>query len=366
VGGSPEHFGISVNEFHEQNKTQNQRWPNSLLATATHDTKRGEDVRARLNVLSEMPQLWENAVWRWSRLNEDKKVLLPHGLAPHANDEYLLYQTLIGAWPDDTETAGGLKRFRERVAEYMLKAIREAKLRTSWTDPVPEYEKATTTFVERLLNPLQSKSFLEDFKKLQTTVAWFGVFNSLSQTLLKMTAPGVPDFYQGTELWDFNLVDPDNRRPVDFALRRKLLAKVKRADIKTLANSRSGETKLFTIHKTLQFRGRHPQLFEHGEYIPLRTSGPKSAHVCAFLRKYKETEVLVIVPRLIYTLCQGKTIPPLGPKVWGDTAIAVPSRGTYRNELTAKNLSLIRGKLPVSEVLAKFPIAFLSKTSEES
>lgn len=361
VGGSPERFGISVDEFHRQNQMHGEHWPHSLLATATHDTKRGEDVRARLNVLSEIPQIWENAVWRWSRLNEDKKVLLEHGLAPHANDEYLLYQTLVGAWPNDAETAAGLKQFRERIAQYILKAIREAKWRTSWTDPNPEYEKATATFIERLLNPARSSAFLTGFKTLQGIVSYFGVFNSLAQTLLKITAPGVPDLYQGTELWDFNLVDPDNRRPVNFGSRAKLLKRIKRAEpADVLKETNSGAIKLFTIYKALQFRREHPEIFERGTYIPLRASGPKAAHLCAFARRSEAAEVLVVIPRLVYGLCRGKTVAPLGPKIWQDTAIAGAECGEYQNMLTGEYLSVSGGRLRVARVLATYPVALLS------
>ena len=359
VGGSPERFGISVEDFHRQNQRQFEHWPHTLLATATHDTKRGEDVRARLNVLSEIPQLWESAVWRWSRLNDDKKVLLEHGVAPHANDEYLLYQTLIGAWPQDAESPGGLKRFRERIAAYMIKALREAKRRTSWIDPNPDYEQATATFVERILNPISSKVFLADFKKLQAVVSHFGVFNSLAQTLLKLTAPGLPDCYQGTELWDLSLVDPDNRRPVDFALRRKLLQGLKREVNlpQLLANAASGEVKLFTIWQTLQARRERLELFQQGSYIPLSTSGAKAAHVCAFARR---SEALVIVPRLPWTLCRGKPIAPLGAKIWQDTAVSIPS-GKYRNPFTGTVHSARKG-VPVAEVLNDFPVALWLRT----
>ena len=227
VGGSPEKFGMSIEEFHRYNIEKQKRWPHSLLATATHDTKRGEDARARINVLSEMPEEWRTAVSQW----------IEDAAAPTRNAQYLLFQTLIGAWDEGSKfqvpsskeaPSSRLQDFQERICGFMTKALREAKAHTSWTDPNEEYEAATLEFVKRLLAP--GNPWWKEFEAFHSRVAFFGKYNSLAQVLLKMTCPGVPDFYQGTEVWDFNLVDPDNRRAVDYNGRRELLAQIRRSN----------------------------------------------------------------------------------------------------------------------------------------
>ncbi|MBV8857291.1 MAG: malto-oligosyltrehalose synthase, partial [Acidobacteria bacterium] len=224
VGGEPALIGVSAERFHERNRDRQETWPHTLSATSTHDTKRGEDVRARLNALSEMPREWQAALASWGRLNSSKKAVVEDQPAPDRNDEYLLYQTLLGAWPAEPLDAEGLGRFRERIAEYMQKATREAKVHTSWINPNEEYDAAVREFVGRLLRGGDGDAFLQDFLPLQRRVAFFGYFNALAQVLLKLTSPGVPDLYQGSELWDLSLVDPDNRRPVDYRRRREVLA----------------------------------------------------------------------------------------------------------------------------------------------
>jgi (1->4)-alpha-D-glucan 1-alpha-D-glucosylmutase len=210
-------FGHSLTAFHRYNAERARDWPATLLGTSTHDTKRSEDVRARINVLSELPRDWRAALTRWTRLNGRKKVSVQGRVAPDRNEEYLLYQTLLGAWP-----FGGIdEEFVRRVTEFMLKALKEAKVHTSWITPNTEYEEVVLQFVRSILDPRESAAFLEDLEQLQRKVAFFGIFNSLSQTVLKLGSPGVADIYQGNELWDFSLVDPDNRRPVDFAARER-------------------------------------------------------------------------------------------------------------------------------------------------
>ncbi|MGH9852589.1 MAG: malto-oligosyltrehalose synthase, partial [Blastocatellia bacterium] len=267
VGGKPDGFGVSIETLHEQNRARQERWPHTMLATSTHDTKRSEDVRARINVLSEIPARWYRAVRRWQNLNRDLKTMIEEAPAPDANEEYLLYQTLIGVWPFAVEDDESRETFRNRIQEYMIKAVREAKIHSSWLNPDEEYEQALRDFVERLLAP--GSPFTNDFTEFQAPIARAGMLNSLSQTLLKITAPGVPDFYQGTELWDFSLVDPDNRRAVDYERRRQSLAglRANEGEMAALAgdlmrNAEDGRIKLFVTSRALNYRLNNRELFE--------------------------------------------------------------------------------------------------------
>ena len=223
VGGDPERFGTTLAAFHQHNLERQAHWPRSLLATSTHDTKRGEDVRARIDVLSEIPNEFRSQVFKWARMNRGRKTVVEDEPAPSRNDEFLLYQTLLGSWPLEPLDAAGRATYIERIQQYMLKATHEAKAKTSWVSPNEAYERATRDFVAALLEPSPPNLFLADFEPFARRVAELGIWNSLSQTVLKLTCPGVPDLYQGTELWDFSLVDPDNRRPVDYARRRAFL-----------------------------------------------------------------------------------------------------------------------------------------------
>ena len=384
VGGDPDAFGTAPESFHAYNLAKSEHWPHALLATATHDTKRGEDARARINVLSEMPNEWRQSALRWHELNAEKKSSHNSHPVPDANDEYLLYQTLVGAWSAEAETATGLKLFRQRIVAYMLKAIREAKVHTSWANPAPEYERGTTGFVEKLLATGSSNPFLDDFKQFQRRLAFFGRFNSLSQLLIKLTAPGVPDLYQGTELWDFSLVDPDNRRPVDFDLRRQMLLEMQdraaspSSDISAyccslLENAHTGEIKLYSIWRSMQLRRRSPRLFEEGAYVPLAPVGPKAKHAFAFARTLDGQTAITIVPRLVLGLTQGDQIAPLGRKLWQDTLLEVPascrpSSGQCRNVFTGELISLTASAagLHIGDALALFPIALLECVGAES
>lgn len=379
VGGSPERFGASVSLFHRQNEARWRRWPHSLLATSTHDTKRSEDVRARINVLSEIPKEWEAALERWSRLNASKKALVDGEPAPDRNDEYLLYQTLVGAWPWHIPTAEGLADFRRRIVGYMLKATKEAKVHTSWLNPDERYDAAVEHFVSRLLADTAEDDFLEDFVPFQRRVTYYGQFNSLAQILLKLTAPGVPDIYQGNELWDFSLVDPDNRRPVDYRTRRSMLAalegRVSRSgeDLTMLAKElldgvTDGRIKLYLTYQVLNHRRAHPRLFSEGSYRTLEAIGEKRRHVCAYARVLGAERVLVVVPRLVVGLTQGHEQPPLGARVWKDTILALPRERTgrtYRNLLTGEMLSVERRDgapgLPLATLLQCFPVALLER-----
>jgi len=381
VGGSSDRFGISVDDFHTYNLNRAKHWPHTLLATATHDTKRGEDARMRLNVLSEVPSEWRDAVLRWQQLNADKKSLVNQHTVPDPNDEYLLYQTLVGAWLPDAETSDGLKSLIERICAYTLKALREAKAHTSWTEPNLPYEEATQTFIRQLLRGSSANPFLDDFKQFHRKISFFGHLNSLAQVLLKLTAPGVPDFYQGTELWDFNLVDPDNRRPVDFGLRRRMLIDLEKRFNRAppdksqfltelLSETETGESKLYVIWRALQFRHAHRELFDYGAYVPLSVSGPSGTHICSFARILDEEISITIAPRLMFRLNNGTMRLPVGCEVWNGTALRAPAANApltlksghhFRNVFTGEIIPHDeRGSLPVADALATFPIAILS------
>jgi (1->4)-alpha-D-glucan 1-alpha-D-glucosylmutase len=376
VGSDLHWFGIEAHEFHRANQERLRSWPHTMLATSTHDSKRSEDVRARINVLSEIPELWRLRIRDWKRFNRGHKSLVNDKPAPSPNDEYLLYQTLLGAWPFETlSDPNDWKVFRERIESYMLKAIREAKQNTSWINRNAAYENAVTSFVQGLLNPVAKNRFLDDFIPFQKRVASIGSWNSLSQTLLKLTCPGVPDIYQGSDLWDLSLVDPDNRRPVDYILRRQEFENIRKlggepdAQVvsRLLETAENGGLKLFLIWKTLCFRKQSPEVFQQGEYSPLTVQGAKANHVAAFIRTLEKTKALVVVPRLVAGLLGERDIPPTGPEVWQDTEILLPSGvsscGTsseeYRNVFTGENVNLSEpsAKIAVADLLAHFPVA---------
>ena len=379
VGGHPDHFGISVSDFHRQNQDRQQKWPHSLLATSTHDTKRSEDVRARIDVLSEISGEWRAALGRWSRVNGGKKRMVDGQPAPDRNDEYLLYQSLIGASPFTPMNTEKFRVFRERMVAYMRKATLEAKVHTSWINPNEEYDEAVAKFVEQVLDDKKRNRFLDDLANFQRRVAYFGQFNSLSQVLLKLTSPGVPDLYQGTELWDFSLVDPDNRRPVDYSQRQAFLQDLKTLveksprDLVSLARklldqSQDGRIKLYLIYRTLHLRRGHPRLFAEGAYLPLEAQGEKSEHVCAFARTLDKKGIIVIVPRLVVGLTGGKEGPPMGEEIWKDTWLALPPEWTgrtFRNLFTGEEYSpKKRGKDPgilLSRTFRNFPVALLER-----
>jgi (1->4)-alpha-D-glucan 1-alpha-D-glucosylmutase len=318
-------------------------------------------------------------VSRWSRLNAAKKRPVDDQPAPDRNDEYLLYQTLVGAWPAEPPSPEELGRFTERIAAYMYKATMEAKIHTSWVNPNKEYETAVRNFVTRLLDTKRRNRFLEDFTAFQRWVAYFGQFNALAQVLLKLTSPGVPDIYQGTELWDFSLVDPDNRRPVDYQRRRSLLndlkAKANRADRdlipllqELLGTSQDGRIKLYLICRTLNFRRSHKDLFLRGTYLPLEATGEKKDHLCAFARVLAGEAILVAVPRLVVGLTGGLEQPPLGAGTWRDTRILLPSETAgpvYQDLFTGQTLSAEerdgKAALVLADVFSHFPVALLER-----
>ncbi len=378
VGGSPERFGVTIDAFHGQNIDRSKFRPHSMLATSTHDTKRSEDVRARINVLSEIPDQWRECVSRWSRINRKNKVVVDGQPVPDRNEEYLLYQTLIGAWPLCDVSDPAFDPFRLRIKNYMLKAIREAKVNTSWISPNILYEDAVLFFVDAILNEKTARNFLTEISSFQTLTARCGMFTSLSASLLKMTAPGIPDFYQGTELLDFSLVDPDNRNQVDFVLRRKLLERLKAEEAAhgplwlardMLENWPDSRVKLYLAAKVLPFRREKRELFDRGKYLPLEVQGERSDNVCAFERCNGDLVAVVIVPRFFVGLTNQGAPLPLGKEVWGDTRVLLPfegeEAGMYRNILTGELVQTGREEgvpsVSLAEVLAEFPVALLER-----
>jgi (1->4)-alpha-D-glucan 1-alpha-D-glucosylmutase len=378
VGGDPRRFGVMTAEFHLANQERLRDWPHTMLNTSSHDSKRSEDVRARINVLSEMPGPWRLRVRDWKRFNRSHRSLVDGKPAPSPNEEYLLYQTLVGAWPSEPFSGSNdQKAFSERIENYMLKAIRESKQHTSWINQNTAYENAVLSFVKALLNPTARNRFVSDFVPFQRLVARVGLWNSLSQTLLKLTSPGVPDIYQGNDLWDFSLVDPDNRRPVDYSHRQQLFESIRKwsgaADptsvIRLLETPEDGRLKMYLIWKTLCLRKQWPDVFRHGEYLPLMVQGAKAGHIVAFVRKDDRASVLVVVPRLVANLLAGSNLPPIGSQTWGDTHILVPSIGTfkkYQNAFTGEVMDLPKAeaKIAVSELLAHFPVALGTLVAE--
>jgi (1->4)-alpha-D-glucan 1-alpha-D-glucosylmutase len=367
VGGDPSSSGIPTDEFHRRNLTRAARWPHTLNATSTHDTKRSEDVRARIDVLSEIPEEWERHLTQWNLWNRPKKQRVKGLLVPEPNMEILLYQTLIGAWPFSEKE---VPDFKERLKAYIVKAAREAKAFTSWLPPNQKYESALIKFLEAILERSGKNEFLGDFLEFQRQIAYYGAFNSLAQLLLKITSPGVPDFYQGTELWDFSLVDPDNRRPVDFKQRIKLLNGLIHKEVEkqqslakqVLESWQDGRVKLYVTYKALNFRRGQTDLFLYGDYIPLQPLGRRQEHVCAFARRQGETWAIIAVPRLLTKLINVRT-PPLGRRVWGDDILFLPEDAPERwlhifTGETVEVSSVTKG-ISLSRVFSIFPVALL-------
>jgi (1->4)-alpha-D-glucan 1-alpha-D-glucosylmutase len=377
VGGDPARYGESPAVFHDKNAARLARWPESLTATATHDTKRAEDVRARINVLSEVPAAWAAEVRRWRALARRFKGLVHGQAAPDADDEYLLYQTLVGAWPAREEDEG-LEPFTARIVAYMEKATKEAKRHTSWVNPSAAYDAAVRAFVQGLLAP--DGPFLAAFRPFQQRVAAHGAVNSLAQTLLKVVVPGVPDFYQGTELWDLSLVDPDNRRPVDFARRRALLEALRtgppadgRPEALTalcaelLAGWPDGRVKLYLTHRALTLRRQRRRLFAIGEYRALAPGGEHAEHLVALARLDGPDAVIAVVPRLtarLAGLTGGFALDEVWEHTWvglGDARLA----GTYRDRFTGLRVASEPRDgglaLPAPALFRHFPVALLER-----
>ncbi|MGH7824243.1 MAG: malto-oligosyltrehalose synthase [Candidatus Binatia bacterium] len=369
VGGNPDRFGVSVDEFHRFNLQRSERWPYAMNATATHDTKRGEDARARINVLSEIPEEWESSIRAWSRMNRGKKTTLRGREMPDRNDEYFLYQTLAGAFPLQGDDGAD---FLERLKSYIVKAVREAKVHTEWLKPDLAYEEAFTAFIEEILKPVEGNQFLNELASLVNKVAFYGMLNSLSQTLVKMAAPGVPDFYQGTELWDLSFVDPDNRRTVDYRQRIKVLEELKGCESEDRAGLlkdllerwQDGRIKLYLTYKTLHLRREHRDLFNNGRYVPLRASGPAAQNVYAFERRNGTARAVVVIPRLAAKLINPQTFP--SGDAWQESALMLPDDAPERwsDVLTGEELETTASEqkkvLPLSAVFQSFPVALLT------
>jgi (1->4)-alpha-D-glucan 1-alpha-D-glucosylmutase len=368
VGGDPLQFGLRPEHFHREILQRSRSWPDEMSATSTHDSKRSEDVRARINVLSEIPTEWHRKVRTWREMNRDKKTFHDAVGEPTPNDEYLLYQTLVGAWPAGDQANNPPERFIGRIREYMLKAVREAKEKTSWGNQNKRYEDAVSKFVGGVLG---SQGFRDDFIPFQRKISHFGMLNSLSQTLIKLSVPGVPDTYQGNESWEFNLVDPDNRRSVDYELRRQVLAEFaalckngcdeQSTYARELATKMDdGRIKAYLIWKTLNLRKQHPDLSKLGEYVPLDTTGDYAKHLFAFARRHKEQTLIVLTPRLCVQLLRGEPRMPSGEEVWHDVQIKIPGNPAhFRNLFTGENFVAEGGKLLAKHLFQNFPVALL-------
>jgi (1->4)-alpha-D-glucan 1-alpha-D-glucosylmutase len=434
VGGDPQRFGGPPEEFHEANRTRLAHWPYAMLATATHDTKRGEDARARLNVLSEIPNDWRRKIFEWSRINNANRTLIQGEHAPHRNDEYLFYQALLGTWPavvaprpgdQETRRQGDQDLQRnteksdvsvslspplplspspvppdlvERLKEYMLKAVREAKVFTSWINPDEDYDQAVADFVTKTLTGRRTAKFLASFLPFQKRIARLGMVNSLSQVVLKIISPGVPDFYQGTELWDFSLVDPDNRRPVDFAHRVRLLESLESVPVSEFGSRITdlldqwpdGRIKLLITTSGLRLRRKWPRVFMKGEYLSWEATGEKADHVVAIARRLHSSIstsglgtrcVLAIVPRLVSGLVNARAEPegpsqelaasylPVGANTWKTTRVILPddlAHFSFHNIITGQTLSITPTPAPrlapsllLADVLSTCPVALL-------
>jgi len=323
VGGEPQQFGLTAEAFHERNIDRQRNWPATLLATSTHDTKRSEDVRARMVAISEIPELWRRSLQRWRVANHRWKGTINDVEAPDANEEYLLYQTLLGTWPIEANgepQPAATPEYIERIQRYMAKALHEAKINTSWIQPNEEWDAAMRDFVANILDSSPRNKFLPIFLPVAQEIARLGAINSLTQTLLKLTSPGVPDVYQGNEIWDYSLVDPDNRRRVDYNRRREMLETLSTATPHELIQTwPDGRIKMFLTQRVLRFHREHADLFQHGEYLPLRASGTFAECCVSFTRQLADKWILVIVPRLSSRV----GFPPIG-EAWKDTAIQLP------------------------------------------
>jgi (1->4)-alpha-D-glucan 1-alpha-D-glucosylmutase len=368
VGGAPNQFGITPDTLHQFNKKRAKSWPHTLNTTSTHDTKRSEDLRARLNVISEIPDEWEAQVRTWIALNREQKTETDGRIIPDGNDEYFLYQNLIGSYPfDEIE----YPEFVERVKQFAIKAVREAKFHTAWLRPDSVYEEGYLAFIDKILNPSQNNKFLQQFRTFQQKIGFYGIFNSLSQTLIKITSPGLPDFYQGTELWDFSLVDPDNRRPVDYQKRMKYLKEIKTRSQKNILSlieelkqtPEDGKIKLFLTTQALAIRQQYLEVYQQGTYIPLEVTGNYGEHILAFGRTYGQTITITVVPRFLTGLVEPKHF-PLGNNIWKDTAIKLPEDWTndWKEMITNQG---IKGNhsLKIGDILTVFPVGLLASSS---
>ena len=369
VGGDPgPSRAVSREQFYEYLSDRQRRWPQALSATTTHDTKRSEDLRARVTVLSEIPDEWNARIAKWARLNARHKSSLNGHSAPDANEEYLIYQTMLGVWPADSDDPSSITK---RLQLYMTKALREATIHTRWIKPNEAHEQAVARFVESLLSTESSPEFLDDLQGFQRKIAWCGMINGLAQLLLKIVSPGTPDFYQGSELWDLRLVDPDNRQPVDFHTRCEFA----RAPAEPTADSShllqhwpDGRVKKYVTRQALWYRLEHPELFTVGEFSPVTVVGLREQHVIAILRRYEDDQAMAIVPRwLADTYTVEKRLP--SDQFWGETSLVLSENAppSWINVFTDQRIQTrTKGESPtlaIAEVLQRFPVALL-RTAE--
>ncbi len=362
VGGEPQQFGLSVDAFHQRNLDRQLNWPATLLATSTHDTKRSEDVRARMLGISEIPEVWRRSLQKWRTVNRRWKKDVVDSEAPDANEEYLLYQTLLGTWPlaaDGTPERNVDGEYVERIQNYMTKALNEAKLNTSWIQPNEPWLAATRDFVAKILEPGPKNKFLPTFLPVAEEIARLGAINSLAQTLLKLTSPGVPDIYQGNEIWDFSLVDPDNRRPVDYKMRAEMLSCLtSRTPAELLQNWPNGRIKMFLTQRALQFRSEHVDLFRSGNYLPLRATGAFADCCIAFARRLEREMVVVLVPRISSRI----GFPPVGAR-WKDTAVELPEGfplERWKDALTGREVWIKNRQIPLADAMSILPFALIA------
>ena len=367
VGGTPDRIGLALTTFHRANALRAKHWPHAMLATSTHDTKRGEDSRARLTVLADMPEEWSRQVAAWSRVLRAARGDVEGTGPPDRNDEYAFYQLLLGSWPAELIRVGELDAERlaaysQRLVAAMRKSLREAKLHTTWAAPDEQFENGTLSFVEAALDPARSSAFLALFRPFAERVARLGVSNSLVQTVLKLTLPGMPDLYHGTELWDLNLVDPDNRRPVDYALREKALAEItealardRRGTMRGLAEAwPDGRIKLAVIATLLEYRSRHPELFAEGAYEPVMAEGAEGDRVCCFLRKGADAAILVAASR--FPGASERRGPP------ADGSVPLPpclQAARPLELLTGRAIPAEDGAVSMQQLFADLPVAVL-------
>ena len=376
VGGNPNPTAVVASDFNQIVTERERRWRYSVNCTSTHDTKRGEDVRARINVLSEIPREWQKHLNRWARWNKKGKRVVESQEIPDRNEENFLYQTLLGAWPLEQDA---MPHFRARVEAYVIKAIREAMVHTRWTRPNSAHERAVVGFLKALVEPARGNLFLNDFLKFQRKVALYGMLNGLAQVLVKMTSPGVPDFYQGCDLWDLRLVDPDNRGPVDFTHRAALLDEIEkrskqdplRLARELVQNWQDGRIKLYLIWRILNLRRKYPRVFLDGQFLPMKTTGEREANLIAYARRRGNTWMMTIVPKW---LARSKAPPALTrlQRFWRGSHVALPENApqTWLNVLTGETAETTRQRgaptLSLPDVFKDLPVAVLSGVGRSS
>jgi (1->4)-alpha-D-glucan 1-alpha-D-glucosylmutase len=369
VGSDPAVFALSVDEFHQRNATRVKQGAKSMLATATHDHKRGEDVRARLAVLTEVAPMWIECTRRWL---DETHAAGESTSATHASERYMLLQMVVGAWPLElsADDEAGRAAYADRLIQWQQKALREGKQSSSWFDPDLQHEEASADYLRALLTGAGPGPYRE-IAKFVDTIALAAAVNSLTQAVLRMTSPGIPDLYQGTEFWDFSLVDPDNRRPVDFALRHKALQTYLRdSDINELLTGwRNGRIKQFVVFRTLQMLRAATGLFRNGDYLPLPVTGIRSEHAMAYARRLGDEDVVVVVPRLIFSGIDhqsGDTRPVISAQFWADSTVSMPPRSNPGQWLNIFNDTMhtteAGGTLRLADVFAGLPVAILRST----